>query len=122
MTPWLYLQCVTMFILGQAFMLFLFKIPGLITLYKKANEEFSWKKYWKGDWYIIVGTQILGAMVIFGLDEIFHWRPNIINWIKWGFALLGAIGAEVAVSKLSVAKKYIMNAIDQKTNIADKQV
>jgi hypothetical protein len=122
MTTWLYLQCVAMFILGQAFMLFLFKIPELIKLYKKANEGFNWSLYWKGDWYIIIGTQVLGCMLILGLDEIFHWRPNIIYWIKWGFGLVGAIGTEIAVSKLSSAKKYIMNVIDTKTNIADGKV
>lgn len=122
MTVKLYLECVGMFLLGQALMLFLFKIPDLQKLYKRANEDFSWKKYWQGDWALIVGTQVLGAMVIIGLDQLVNWKPWILDWVKWWFAGVGALGAELVVSRLSNVKKYIMNVIDRKTNIADDKV
>lgn len=120
MTLSLYLQCVAMFICGQAVDLFLLKIPELRALYRKANEDFNWKKYWQSDWNVIVGTQIVGAMVVLGLNEIVQWKPAILDYVKWFFGGLGAVGSAIIVSKWSGCKKYIMSIIDNKTNIADK--
>jgi hypothetical protein len=120
MTLSLYLQCVAMFILGQAIDLFLFKIPEIRNLYAKANEEFSWNKYWRSDWNTIIGTQLIGAVLIIGLDQLTHWKPGIVDYTKWFFAGFGAWGSSIVVAKGSAAKKYIMNIIDNKTNIADK--
>lgn len=115
----LYLQCVAMFILGQAIDLFLFKIPELRKMYATANEDFVWKKYWKSDWNTIVGTQLIGIVLIIGLDQLTHWKPVIIDYTKWFFAGFGAWGSSIVVAKGSAAKKYIMNIIDAKTNVAD---
>jgi len=115
----LYLQCVAMFILGQAIDLFLFKIPELRKMYATANEDFVWKKYWKSDWNTIVGTQLTGIVLIIGLDQLTHWKPVIIDYTKWFFAGFGAWGSSIVVAKGSAAKKYIMNIIDAKTNVAD---
>lgn len=120
MTLSLYLQCVAMFILGQAIDLFLFKIPELRKMYANANEDFVWSKYWKSDWNTIVGTQLIGAVLIIGLDQLTHWKPAIVDYTKWFFCGFGAWGSSIVVSKGSAAKKYIMNIIDHKTNVADK--
>jgi len=108
-----------MFILGQAIDLFLFKIPELRKMYATANEDFVWKKYWKSDWNTIVGTQLIGIVLIIGLDQLTHWKPVIIDYTKWFFAGFGAWGSSIVVAKGSAAKKYIMNIIDAKTNVAD---
>lgn len=120
MTLSLYIQCVAMYLLGQAVDLFLLKIPELRTLYRKANEDFCWKKYWQTDWNVIIGTQVVGAMLILGLNELTQWKPQILDYIKWFFGGVGAVGSSIIVSRWSQAKKYIMNVIDNKTNIADK--
>lgn len=119
MTLSLYLQCTLMFLLGQAVDLFLIKIPEYRQLYRKANEEFVWSKYWASDWNVIVGTQAFGAICILGLDQIINWKPFILDYAKWFFAGLGGFGSGIIVAKWSSCKKYIMNVIDNKTNIAD---
>lgn len=119
MTTSLYLQCIAMFLLGQGVDLFLMKIPELRDLYKKANENFSWHKYWESDWNVIVGTMLFGAMCIIGLDQILKLKPEILDYVKWFFAGVGGFGSAIIVSKWSKCKKYIMGIIDNKTNIAD---
>lgn len=50
MTFWLYIQCVLMFIGGQAIHLFLIKIPAIRKRARAANKEFTVSEYWKEDW------------------------------------------------------------------------
>ena len=119
MTTSLYIQCIAMFIGGQALDLFLMKIPELRTLWAKSNESFSWKRYWQSDWNVIIGTLVLCAICVIGLDQIVQAKPNVINYIKWLFVAIGGFGSSVIVSKWGSAKKYILDIIDKKTNIAD---
>lgn len=58
-------------------------------------------------------------VVILGLDQIIHWKPAILDWVKWWFALAGAFGSTVVMSKWSPFEKKLLNVIDVKTNIAD---
>jgi len=119
MTLWLYIQCVLMFMGGQAVHLFFIKIPALRKRAMAANMDFTGKQYWKEDWPIIVGTQVLGMVVILGLDQIVHWKPWILEWVKWWFAGLGAFGSTIVMSKWSPFEKKLLDVIDVKTNIAD---
>jgi hypothetical protein len=118
MTPKLYAFCVLFWILGQAVDLFLLTIPELKALYKKANEQFSLKEYWKHDWNKIVGIQCLGAMIILGLDQIIHFKPQIADWSKWFFGVAGIVSSTFA-SRYGSYKKKVISIIDRKTNIAD---
>lgn len=119
MTTSLYIQCVVMFILGQALQIFLIKVPALKTQAKISNAEFIWKDWWSADWQTVVATSILGAMAIIGLDEISHWNSVIIEYVKWFFAAIGAFGSNVALAKWSSYTKFFNGVIDTKTNIAD---
>lgn len=119
MTTSLYIQCIAMFLLGQGVDLFLMKIPEYRTLYRKANEDFSWGKYWSSDWNVIVGTILFGAICVIGTDQILNLKPSVLYYIKWVFAGLGGMGSAIIVSKWSSCKKYIMDVIDKKTNISD---
>ena len=119
MTLSLYIQCVAMFIGGQLLQLFWLKIPSLKKRAKAANYKFSIKEYWAEDWYLIAGTEVLGAMVIIGLNEITHWKPEIIDVVKWFFGGIGAFGSSVILSKLSAYEKKLSEVIDVKTNISD---
>lgn len=119
MTTWLYLQCVAMLVLGQALQVFLIKVPDMKKQAKIANQQFIWKDWWKADWNVVVSTSIIGAMVIIGLDQIIHWKPVILDYVKWFFAAVGAFGSTVVLAKWSSYSNYFSNVIDKKTNIAD---
>lgn len=119
MTLSLYMQSVAMFILGQLLQLFWLKIPSLKKRAKAANYKFSASEYWKEDWYLIIGTQVAGAMAIIGLDQIVHWKPDVLEYVKWFFGGFGAFGSSVVLSKLSSYEKTLSGIIDVKTNISD---
>ena len=119
MTLSLYLQCVAMLILGQMLQLFLIKIPDIKKNAKIANATFVWKDWWASDWNLVVGTTVLGAIAIMGLNEIVQWKPEILEYVKWFFAAIGAFGSNVVMAKWSKYQAYFDGVIDTKTNIAD---
>lgn len=121
MTTSLYIQCIAMYILGQFIHLFLIKIPEYKKLWKTANEQFSMKKYWETDWNVVVGTLLIGIMLVIGVDQLLNLKPEVLKWVKWFFAGMGGFGSAIIVSKWSTAYKFITGIIDQKTNIADKK-
>lgn len=121
MSTSLYIQCALMYILGQGFDLFLIKVPEYRDLYRKANEKFSWSKYWDSDWNIVIGTLILGSILIIGADQLIYWKPGVLEYVKWFFAAIGGLGSSFIASKWSRCKKYITAVIDEKTNIADNK-
>lgn len=107
-----------MFILGQLIDLFWGQIPSLRNMYKKANEDFSFEKYWKSDWNIIMGNIIFGVILLVGLDQFVAWKPDVMDKVKWFFVGAGGLSSTLA-GRWSKSKKYIMSIIDKKTNIAD---
>jgi hypothetical protein len=120
MTVSLYIQCVAMYILGQALHLFVIKIPAVRKRDRAANIEFSFSDYWKQEWNIIIGNQVLGAVFIIGLDQLVDWKPLILDVVKWFFAAVGAIGSVTIMSKFSTYEKKVLNIIDEKTNLSDR--
>ncbi|MHA4844405.1 hypothetical protein ACX0G7_09585 [Flavitalea antarctica] len=119
MTLFLYCQCVLMYVIGQALHLFVLKIPSVKKRDAAANIKFSFKEYWKEEWNIIVGNQIFGLALIVGLNELLHWKPEILNAVKWFFAAVGAIGSATIMAKFSTYEKKVLSIVDVKTNIAD---
>lgn len=122
MSTSLYLQCVAMFILGQALDLFLMKIPELRKLYAKTNEKFNWNKYWAGDWNVIVGAWILCAILVIGQDQLLTLKPGVADYLKWLYVALGGFGSSIVVTKWGSAKQYILNIIDVKANIVSNDI
>jgi hypothetical protein len=122
MTLSLYLQCIAMYVLGQAVHLFLLKIPNIQKRATAANYEFTFKAYWKSDWYIVAGTLALGIMLTIGVDQLISWKPAILNIVKWFFGFVGVSGSTLVMSKYGQFEKRIMNVIDVKTNIADEAI
>jgi len=118
-TTQLIIQCILMFILGQLLQLFWLKIPSLKKRAKAANYQFSIKEYWGTDWNLILGTQVIGAMLILGLNELTQWKPIILEVVRWFFGGIGAFSNSVVLSKLSSYEKKLNNFIDVKTDIAD---
>jgi len=122
MTISLYVQCVAMFVLGQALQIFLIKIPAVRERCRVSNKAFTIHDWFGCDWNIVVATFIIGAMLIIGLDQIVHWKPGILDYVKWFFAFVGAFGSNVALAKWSSFEKGLNNLIDIKTDIADGKV
>jgi len=119
MTLSLYLQCVAMLLLGQALQLFLIKIPAIKERCRVANKPFSMSEWWGSDWNLVIGTAVIGAMAIIGLDQLVHWKPEILNYVKWFFGGIGAFGSNLLLSKWSSFEKALNSIVDKKTNIAD---
>lgn len=121
MTLSLYLQCGLMYIIGQALHLFVFKIPAAKARAANGNIEFSFKQYWNSDWHLIIANQLMGVMVLIGLDQLIHFRPDIMNYIKWFFAAVGYMGSSAILSKFSQYEKAIQGVIDIKTNLLNRE-
>jgi hypothetical protein len=119
MTTLMYWFCVAMFVLGQAAHLFLLKIPEMRKTANALNKGFYFKEWWKCDWNIIIGTQVIGAMFILGLDQFLHWKPEIIDYVKWFFALLGAFGSTIAMTYGSKYADTLKHLVDIKSNVSD---
>lgn len=119
MSTSLTIQCVLMLILGQLAQLFLMKIPDMKKQARIANAQFIWKDWWVADWNLVMGTAVLGSMALIGLDEIFHWKPEIMVYVKWFFAAIGALGSYIVMAKWSKYAAYFDTVIDVKTNELD---
>lgn len=119
MTTSLYIQCVVMLLLGQALQIFLIKIPAVKERCRVANKPFSWSEWWGCDWNVVISTGIIGAIAIFGLDELTHWKPEIIGVVKFFFAAIGAVGSNVALAKWSSFEASLNKVVDAKTDKAD---
>lgn len=122
MTSKLYWTCVAMFILGQLLTLMLMTIPKLRKLSRQANKEFSLKIWWQTDWNLVIATQVIGALVILGLDQILNWKPDILFYVKWFFAALGAFGTTVATNYWSKFENGLNKLMDIKSNVSDKMI
>jgi hypothetical protein len=119
MTLLLYLQCIAMFQCGQLVHLLLIKIPAVKKRTNAVNKAFLFIEWWKCDWNIIIATQVIGIAIIIGLDQILHWKPEIMDYVKWFFFFMGAFGSTVAMAKFSQYEKSITGLSDIKSNISD---
>lgn len=119
MTHGMYLFCVLMYILGQGLLLFWFAIPQLKEKCRLANKPFSWKEWWKCDSTLIIGNAIFGAILVLGIDELVHWKPGVLDYVRWVFAIAGAFGPTIVQEKWGSFKKGISKLIDIKANLAD---
>lgn len=108
-----------MFVLGQAAHLFLIKIPAIKTRCRAANKAFVFREWWACDWNLIIGTQVIGALLILGLDQLIYWKPGVLDYVKWFFAGMGAFGSTIAMAKGSQFEKGLTTLLDVKSNIAD---
>jgi hypothetical protein len=118
MTLELYLWCALLFFVGQGIALFLIDIPEVRKLAKTANHGFIWKEWWLKDWNVVIGVQLIGIVAFAGLDQLIHWKPWIIDYSKWMFAIFGVIASGIA-ARIGGYRKMILRIIDRKTDIAD---
>ncbi len=119
-----YLWCAAAYFLAHGIDIFWIQIPKYRKLWAKANEVFSFKKFWDADWNILIGTILFCFVALIAADKIPELTKSKIDYdyLPLLFAGLGGFGSSVAMNKWSSTKKFIENIIDEKTNIADKKV
>lgn len=118
MTPQLYITCFVVALLGMSLQTAL-KMKGLQDKANLANIEFKVSYYFKQDWLSITASILTIAMCLFFLTDILNWKPEVINYIKLGFAFVGYTGSDIASRLFGVVNKRINNVIDIKTNVSD---
>jgi len=118
MTPILFLECFAMGIMG-AIIFILIQINKLQVRSKAANVPFSLSQYFKDDWAAIALSFATVLVSILGVDELTKYKPEILDYIKWFFLLIGYCGGSVLTALLSRANKKLLDIVDVKTNIAD---
>lgn len=110
-----------MFLLGQILHLATVKVPSLRAKSRTNNHKFNFMEWLKEDWNLILATNVLGGLLLIGLDEFFNWKPELEDFAKWLFAFVGTFGSSLAM-RLSSYEKKIMEFLDIKANISDKLV
>lgn len=118
MTSQLYITCFVVAMLGMALQTAL-RIKGLQDKARSANIEFRISYYFKQDWLSITASLLTIAMCMFFVTDILNWRPDIINYIKIGFAFVGYTGSDIASRIFGVITKRINNIIDIKSGVSD---
>ena len=111
----------TMSILGQVSHLAFVKIPSLRRTASAANKAFYIKEWWNCDWNLIIGLQAFIIAVFLGLDEIMHFKPEMLEYTKWMFFFVGFGGSSAIMSWLSKYAPGVMNLISVKSNTFDVQ-
>lgn len=121
MTTILFLKCVLAGVLGIAFHIAAIKLPALKQRSEAANKPFSALDYFKDDWVTILGSVLTVAIFLLILDEVVHFNPIIMDYVKFFFAFVGFVGSSILQKAFSKTEKKILQVIDVKTNIADNK-
>lgn len=119
MTFKLYLVCFVVALVGMALQTAL-KMKGLQDKARMANVEFKARSYFVQDWLSIVASILTIILFLLFVDNILHWKPAIVDYIKIGFGFLGYSGSDIASRIFGVVNKKLNSAIDYKTTIADQ--
>lgn len=109
---------IVLFVLGQVLTIFWWDIPQIRKLAAAANHDFDWKEYWRREWNMIIGLQVLGTIVFLTLDQIVHWKPTVLEQMWWISPIFGVIGSGIGANFGSYRKMFI-NILDKKANLLD---
>jgi len=105
-------------LLGAIFVTFA-KMSSLKKDFEVANQDFVFKKFVEKEWIGFVSNLITVAILAVILPEILAYRPDLENWVRSMFVVIGAMGSWVFSLFLGGTKKYLRKVVDEKTNIAD---
>lgn len=119
MTTELYIHCLAASLIG-ALLHVLVKIRSLAQDHKVANLEFSIKDYLNKDKWALIVDVLCSLILVYVIDEWLEMDSRIIGKIKSIFVFVGFTGSYVVLQLMSVAKKKFRDAVDYKTNEADK--
>ena len=114
-----YLFCFLAGLLGIASHILFIKLPALKASSKVANIPFSMKSYFEDDWVALAGSLLTVIICMFVLPELVKWQPDVINFLRWLFIVMGFAGSTILQATLGKTVDKINQVIDAKTNIAD---
>lgn len=97
----------------------LVKMNSLKNEFETANEIFSAKKFFQRDYLSIALSLVAVIIAATVLNEVLKYKPEVANWVKCFFVMVGALGSWALQLFFGKSKKYIRAIIDEKTNIAD---
>lgn len=109
-------SCV-MFLLGQILHLMWVKIPSIKKKAAANNKKFLFDEWLAEDWNLIIGLNVFAMMLFIGLDQILHFKPEIIDYVRWFFAFIGSTGSSIAM-RYSKYDGNLLKMLDIKSNIA----
>lgn len=114
-----YLLCFLSGILGLLFHIFAIKIPGIKARATVANVPFSLIQYLKDDSAAIFASLVSILLFIVILDEAIAFKPEVLPYIKVGFAFVGFTGSSVLIAVFGTAQTKLNKIIDVKTGPPD---
>lgn len=114
----LYIQLLIVTSLGQLIHL-LFKIKSLKEKARVGNASFSFRSFFYEDWVNIAITFAFMAVLMYLIEDAVKLYPQIENYLKGIFAVVGYSGSDLAFRAFSRTSERINKVIDEKTNIAD---
>jgi hypothetical protein len=115
----IYIKCFTACLIGNLCHV-VWKIYTLHLDFKLANEHFSIKKYFAGDWPAIAIDLIFSFAVVYVADELLGHSEYLLNKVKILFLFVGFSGSVVFHSLMSRAETKFRQIVDKKTNELDK--
>jgi archaellum biogenesis protein FlaJ (TadC family) len=118
MTFQLYLTCFIVAFVGMLLHAVL-KLKSLQDKARIANVAFKPKQYFVQDWLSHTASLLTIVMFLIFTDNILHWKPQAIGFLKIGYAFIGYTGSDIASRLFGVVNKKINTAIDYKTTVAD---
>ena len=117
---WLfYLSCFAIALIGMALQTAM-AMQSLQNKARLANVEFRPKNYLKEDWLTIVISFLTIVLAMLLINEVLNIKPEVKDYLKFGFAFIGYFSNDIASRLFSAANKRVNAAIDYKTTIADK--
>jgi len=58
-------------------------------------------------------------MLIIGLQELVHWKPEVLSYIRWFFGFVGMGGSSFIIGKYSGYERLLNRIGDIKSDISD---
>ena len=98
------------------------KLNSLQKQAKAGNVEFSIKRYIQDDIFSLLASFSSIFIWLLLFKETANKFPQIVEYARLSFVLMGASGSYLIQYFLSNAEKRITKVIDEKTNIADGKI
>lgn len=115
----LYLECFAVGILGMLIHIG-GKIKSIQDKARIANVSFKPIDYFTEDWLSMGVSVVTIFMAMFFISDVLHLKPEVLYYVKFGFAFIGYTGSDIASRLFGAVNKRVNQVIDKKTTIADE--
>lgn len=119
MTPIDYLSCFFIATIGSLLQAALY-LKNVQAKAQLANVAFDASTYFKKDWLSIVVSMLTIMMFLMLIGEAIKIKPEIVNYIKFGFSFIGYFSQDIASRLFGAMNKKVNDVIDRKTTISDQ--